>query len=40
LTQKFPGMNFVFADKEISSDGVMKTNTIGYRYIIHIGFAF
>jgi hypothetical protein len=40
VTQKFPGMNFVFADKEISADGVMKTNTIGYRYIIHIGFAF
>ena len=40
LTQKFPGMNFVFADKEISSNGVMNTNTIGYRYIIHIGFAF
>ncbi len=40
LTQKFPGMNFVFADKEIDSDGVMSTNTLGYRYIIHIGFAF
>lgn len=40
LTQKFPGMNFVFANKEISSDGVMKANTLGYRYIIHIGFNF
>jgi hypothetical protein len=40
ITQKFPGMNFVFADKEINSNGVMKTNTIGYRYIIHIGYAF
>jgi len=40
LTQKFPGMNFVFADKEIEADGVMKTNTLGYRYIVHIGFAF
>jgi len=40
LTQKFPGMNFVFADDEIDADGVMKTNSIGYRYIIHIGFAF
>jgi hypothetical protein len=40
LTQKFPGMNFVFADKQIDADGVMKTNTLGYRYIIHIGFAF
>jgi hypothetical protein len=40
LTQKFPGMNFVFANKEISSDGVMKANTIGYRYIFHIGYVF
>lgn len=40
LTQKFPGMNFVFSDKHINSDGVMKTNTLGYRYIIHIGFNF
>jgi hypothetical protein len=40
LTQKFPGMNYVFADKEISSNGVLNANTLGYRYIIHIGFAF
>jgi len=40
LTQKFPGMNYVFADKEINSNGVLKANTLGYRYIIHIGFAF
>jgi len=40
LTQKFPGMNFVFADKEISSDGVLRTNTLCYRYMIHIGFIF
>ena len=40
LTQKFPGMNFVFSDKEIDANGVMKASTIGYRYIIHIGFLF
>ena len=40
LTQKFPGMDFVFEDKSISSDGVMRANTIGYRYIVHLGFAF
>jgi len=40
VTQKFPGMNFVFNDKEVGADGVMKTTTIGYRYIVHIGFAF
>ncbi len=40
LTQKFPGMNFVFSDKQIDADGVMNTTTIGYRYLIQIGFRF
>jgi hypothetical protein len=40
LTQKFPGMNFVFSDKHIDANGVMNTNTLGYRYIVHIGYAF
>jgi len=40
LTQKFPGMNYVFSDQNLDADGVMKTNTLGYRYIIHIGFNF
>jgi len=40
LKQKFPGMNFVFADKEISGDGTLNTTTIGYRYLVHIGFVF
>lgn len=40
LTQKFPGMNYVFSDEEIDANGVMRTNTIGYRYIIHIGYNF
>jgi len=40
LVQKFPGMNYVFSDKKIDGDGVLKTNSLGYRYIVHIGFAF
>jgi len=40
LTQKFPGMNYVFSDEEINANGVMRTSTIGYRYIIHLGFNF
>ena len=40
ITQKFPGMNFVFAENEINSDGIMDTWTIGYRFIIHLGFRF
>jgi len=40
LTQKFPGMNYVFSDKEINGNGVLKTTSVGYRYLIHIGFNF
>jgi hypothetical protein len=40
LKQKFPGMNFVFADKEINANGVLRANSIGYRYMIHIGYNF
>jgi hypothetical protein len=40
LTQKFPGMNYVFSDKEINANGTLNTTSIGYRYLIHIGFAF
>ena len=40
ITQRFPGMNFVFSDKSFDADGVIKTSDVGYRYIIHIGYAF
>ncbi|WP_336518418.1 hypothetical protein [Pollutibacter soli] len=40
LTQKFPGMNYVLSDKELNANGVMKTTSIGFRYIVHIGFVF
>jgi hypothetical protein len=40
LEQKFPGMNYVFSDEKINADGVLKTRDIGYRYIVHIGYAF
>jgi len=40
LNQKFPGMGYVFADKQFDANGVLRANTLGYRYLIHIGFAF
>ena len=40
ITQKFPGMNYVFSDQKIDADGVMKSSTLGYRYIVHIGYNF
>jgi len=40
LTQRFPGMNFVFEDKQLSADGILSKWDIGFRYLIHIGFLF
>jgi hypothetical protein len=40
ITQKFPGMNYVFADKEFKANGTLNTTSIGFRYMIHIGFLF
>jgi len=40
LTQKFPGMNYVFSGKTFDANGTIRTGSIGYRYIVHIGFVF
>ncbi|ULQ55560.1 hypothetical protein KJS94_12985 [Flavihumibacter rivuli] len=40
LSQKFPGMDFVFDDKELNSNGALRTWTFGYRYMFQIGFRF
>ena len=40
LVQKFPGMNYVFADKEFNANGVLTVSAVGYRYMMHIGFVF
>jgi len=40
LTQKFPGMNYVFSEKTFDADGRINTWSVGYRYLMHIGFRF
>jgi hypothetical protein len=40
LTEKFPGMNYVLADKELSGNGTLTTTDVGYRYLIQIGYNF
>lgn len=40
VTHKFPGMNFVFSDDELTSNGTLQKNAWGYRYLVHIGFLF
>jgi hypothetical protein len=40
LTQKFPGMNYVFSEKQFDANGTINTTTLGYRYLIQFGYAF
>lgn len=40
ISEKFPGMNYTLSDKEFSGSGTIKTSSIGFRYLIHIGFLF
>jgi hypothetical protein len=40
IEQKFPGMNVVFKDQEIDANGLISKWSIGYRYMINIGFNF
>jgi hypothetical protein len=37
IGERFPGMNYVLSDEEFNGSGTIKTSTIGYRYLIHIG---
>ena len=40
LADKFPGYNTVFDDGEFESKGSTSTTSLGYRYMVMIGFRF
>lgn len=40
ITQRFPGMNYILSDEQFDGSGTIGTWNVGYRYLIHIGFAF
>ncbi len=40
LTQRFPGMNYVFSEEHFDARGTMNVTALGYRYIIQFGFSF
>jgi hypothetical protein len=40
ISEKFPGMNYVLSDQEFSGSGTLRTSSVGFRYLIHIGFLF
>jgi hypothetical protein len=40
LEEKFPGSNIVWGDKSLDAKGSVKTTSVGFRYLIHVGFNF
>jgi len=40
VSEKLPGFSYVLSNKYFSPEGKIRTWTIGYRYIIHLGFLF
>jgi len=40
ISNRFPGMNYVFDGKELNGSGKLNVTSLGFRYLIHIGFSF
>ena len=40
LTERFPGYSFAVDDVEFKKTGTTNTTSLGYRYVIHMGFRF
>jgi hypothetical protein len=40
ISNRFPGMNYVLDGKQLDANGKLGVTSVGFRYIIHIGFSF
>lgn len=40
ISNRFPGMNYVLDGQELDGNGKLGVTSLGFRYIIHIGFSF
>lgn len=40
LENRYPGMSVAIRDQEIDADGRLRVTSIGYRYLIHVGYRF
>jgi hypothetical protein len=40
IQQKFPGMNYTLSGESFDANGTIRTTSVGFRYMIHIGFNF
>ena len=40
IENKIPGYNVVFENSNVKKDGIAKVNTLGYRFMINLGYRF
>lgn len=40
LSERFPGYTFVFDDVDFKKSGTTNTRSVGFRYTVHVGYAF
>jgi hypothetical protein len=40
LADKVPGFNFIFGNHSFEKSGKVNTTTLGFRYMVHVGFCF
>ena len=40
IEEKFPGSNIVWGDQSLDAKGSVSTTSVGFRYLIHVGYNF
>jgi hypothetical protein len=40
IEEKFPGFNYVLSGEELNASGRLTTTSVGFRYLIQVGFLF
>ena len=40
IEEKFPGSDIVWGDKSLDAKGSVRTTSVGFRYLIHVGYNF
>lgn len=40
IEEKFPGSDIVWGDQSLDAKGSVRTTSVGFRYLIHVGFNF
>ena len=40
IEEKFPGLDYSLDNDKLESDGILRQTTLGFRYLIHVGYTF